>query len=938
MPKEVLTLNDFSGGLNSVKDPRDIKLNELAVAKNIMVDEQGAVRTPGTMEAHGVIDSQAATLVGGYGLAVLESDYEQAPISVTGISNLDFSYTNAVSGYINMETTISSFADAGGGKVTVTTSANHGYSSTHLVNISHTTNYNGDSYALSNITANTFDIVHSWDGNDATGRSRLDWSSIFRVGQQIRAKGSTNNDAFYLIRSFSSSLGMSVNPTLTGESNTSATIKLMKDSDVFVVLSDADNNKVDIYSKNADERSETAWTSSKINIVGTNVPQYTAGKIVYYAIDGAIRASDAEFDNASRIRWYGFINRTHFQDAQAKDQYFDFYEKDNKLTAPTDCQIGNTYPTANVGFDLDIATPANSDSEWEAATYEVAISFIYDGNQESLLYKSADTFTVADGDSVTISVHAKTDATGYNPRISGARAYTRISGSDDAWILLCDIDMRRGGRATLDGTYSAWADGATPATDIITGTITSLIQNLDTYESLNGYSHEIISNSMGGDSEQWKFGLVANRRSFLLNVRKYDEGVSENIIFGDRIYYSLPNKFDTFLPDNYITVVRGDAENYVCGIEFADRLLAFKQNSVQIINISSSSPTGWSLESKHKYMGIRNPSAVTRTEFGVAWVNDSGCYFYNGSKIVNLIGDDINNIPSKIDDDEWSDFIGITSTHQSIIGYERHKKQLIVMKDCTGNESDSGDAYLYDFKTASWVKLIDAIPGLLDITTFANAGGGQVTVTSASHGISENATIEISGTTNYNGNFTATNVATNTFEITDTWVSDDGIGNVRIRNAVVSNFVHDWNGDLIIAYENGSNVDFKKWDSDDTTGKSNIELRTKDIDFGSPGTYTKIYKIIMTYKSSVNQTTPLEYSVDGKNSFTDFDQISIDGDSADATLDSSSAWEVATFDHSSNSPLLVQSLQLKFNPASSGTININDINIEYRNLPRRRVQ
>ena len=94
----------------------------------------------------------------------------------------------------------------------------------------------------------------------------------------------------------------------------------------------------------------------------------------------------------------------------------------------------------------------------------------------------------------------------------------------------------------------------------------------------------------------------------------------------------------------------------------------------------------------------------------------------------------------------------------------------------------------------------------------------------------------------------------------------------------------------------------------------------------------------MTYKSSVNQTTPLEYSVDGKNSFTDFDQISIDGDSADATLDSSSAWEVATFDHSSNSPLLVQSLQLKFNPASSGTININDINIEYRNLPRRRVQ
>jgi len=28
MPKQILTLNDFSGGINNLKDPRDIKLNE----------------------------------------------------------------------------------------------------------------------------------------------------------------------------------------------------------------------------------------------------------------------------------------------------------------------------------------------------------------------------------------------------------------------------------------------------------------------------------------------------------------------------------------------------------------------------------------------------------------------------------------------------------------------------------------------------------------------------------------------------------------------------------------------------------------------------------------------------------------------------------------------------------------------------------------------
>ena len=63
------------------------------------------------------------------------------------------------------------------------------------------------------------------------------------------------------------------------------------------------------------------------------------------------------------------------------------------------------------------------------------------------------------------------------------------------------------------------------------------------------------------------------------------------------------------------------------------------------------------------------------------------------------------------------------------------------------------------------------------ITAFADGGGGQVVVTSAVHGLSENDAVGIYGTVNYNGNFTATNVTTNTFEITDTWVSDDAAGN-----------------------------------------------------------------------------------------------------------------------------------------------------------------
>lgn len=63
------------------------------------------------------------------------------------------------------------------------------------------------------------------------------------------------------------------------------------------------------------------------------------------------------------------------------------------------------------------------------------------------------------------------------------------------------------------------------------------------------------------------------------------------------------------------------------------------------------------------------------------------------------------------------------------------------------------------------------------ITAFADAGGGQVTVTSAAHGLLNGDAVTISGTTNYNGIFIVANKTDNTYEITDTWVVDDATGN-----------------------------------------------------------------------------------------------------------------------------------------------------------------
>lgn len=66
--------------------------------------------------------------------------------------------------------------------------------------------------------------------------------------------------------------------------------------------------------------------------------------------------------------------------------------------------------------------------------------------------------------------------------------------------------------------------------------------------------------------------------------------------------------------------------------------------------------------------------------------------------------------------------------------------------------------------------------GTGSITAFADAGSGNVTVTSASHGNANGTEISIRGTTSYNGRFEVANSATNTFTIIAAFVADDATG------------------------------------------------------------------------------------------------------------------------------------------------------------------
>ena len=52
MPKLQYTINSFAGGINTLKDPRDIAENEAGFIKNMSIDAQGKIKSAGSMIAH----------------------------------------------------------------------------------------------------------------------------------------------------------------------------------------------------------------------------------------------------------------------------------------------------------------------------------------------------------------------------------------------------------------------------------------------------------------------------------------------------------------------------------------------------------------------------------------------------------------------------------------------------------------------------------------------------------------------------------------------------------------------------------------------------------------------------------------------------------------------------------------------------------------------
>ena len=115
-----------------------------------------------------------------------------------------------------------------------------------------------------------------------------------------------------------------------------------------------------------------------------------------------------------------------------------------------------------------------------------------------------------------------------------------------------------------------------------------------------------------------------------------------------------------------------------------DRLLVFSEDTLTVLNIAQDYEY---LEATLPGYGVDYSRQVTQVEEGVAFVNSSGVFFFDGNKI--------NNISASL-----IDSVGFSNA--SRIGYEPIEKIILVWKDAADDE-----VFGYSLKTNSWVTEVD---------------------------------------------------------------------------------------------------------------------------------------------------------------------------------------------------------------------------------------
>ena len=483
---------------------------------------------------------------------------------------------------------------------------------------------------------------------------------------------------------------------------------------------------------------------------------------------------------------------------------------------------------------------------------------------------------------------------GGDARIEGARIYYKLSGTTERF-LLAEVSLPLGVKGATDATYNPWDEGATDTFDLASDITISDPPNSATFYDLNSYyatetypeSPDVVGDGGGGVAGlevRYKCAAVGQQGITYIGNVEFD-GKS----MPDTMMYSMPGKPGIFPRLNFFDSPSSDGSPIYALAAYGDTILQFRGNALFIINIST--PDKPYAEAVYRDCGVHNQCQVFTASFGVIFANKSGCFIYDGERVLSLTAGKFDNSAYGIANNfHWelpndiNHAVGTVPSGSAVegygvpcVGYDPRSKSIIVLMDI-GHTSTNTNGYVYDFTTQSWTKGVDMI---------TNADGNRHT------------------------NFIITN---NQPTLTGSYLS-------------------------ILRDDSTSLFNFNQGAS----ATQAIKFWTKDYDFGAPSQTKKLFKVYITYKGDCSGLT-VAYGVDGEtdsaNDLYHFSTASPGGTTATAPLvDADSGelvekWQTATlYPDDVSEGKGWKSISLYFSGTVDDTFEIQDISILYRLRP-----
>jgi len=679
----------------------------------------------------------------------------------------------------------------------------------------------------------------------------------------------------------------------------------------YLALSDphSDEGQVDIYSNEA-----TNW-GNPITGMASNSSGLRAD--VFYVVDGALRVCDSDFGNSNSNKWYGYIDRTHFSGLTpggSADTYDAWYVKETALANPPICLASKLDGTADASSS-DIVL--NTDSSFLMPSS--VTNAMLDGN--IVLDRDGD-------EQLTLGSGARKDQDEINTP-------ARTGGNWDGikWALF----PKPGEGFHLNLTAGSGSGGTIPAGSY--DMAISYIYDAEPGESAAQESFPVKLYGGGPDGSSFTIAVGETTAVEVFATSPYDPRLT-----GGRVYWRITqvggggdwlHLLDISLKNGVRQFSLGAYDSWSTYDSGASTLcLSASSNTID----SASGVTWEDLNSMSQ--DVDTNAAKYKTALVANRIAYIGNVRYNGI----TYGDAVFKSPiNKFD--VFTDARRLEASindGDSIVKLETYADRLLVFKkrklellNISQDVEFLEDTFLHkgvfhpaatcktDFGIA-WVNREGCY--LYDgqkVSNLLEKGGRQIIKESDWNGFTTDNSI-IGYVPKKRQiivlkDCTATSVGDiYLFDlVTQSWIKGDS---KVTDNQIQTNFVTDWNGDLVHAHTSDMGT-FVKWD-DASASSSSVDIETKDIDFGQPAVRKKIYKVYVTHRGDLSNLQP-QYAIDGTGSFSN----------AGSVLPASSPTTAWVTTEVSVNVTSCYSLQLKFVSSGGSTpanFEINDATIVYR--------